>query len=209
MQSGAGGAGAQSVEGYVLGFVGNMHAHALHEVFLALPFGYALRLLHMVASFVSPARAAPAAPESSMEKQSAAELDNPLLSETIVRAALLLVHVHHRELSLDTHNHTGLLLALQALLREKIAREKKNLGFNCAAMGFALNDFAAQKKGLSFFGLENSGKVSAGAGAGATESVSRRALDSSERDMQEVERQKKEASIDRVKPSRKRRKVAK
>lgn len=37
--------------GYVLGFVNAMHAHALHEVFLALPFAYALRLSELTIDF--------------------------------------------------------------------------------------------------------------------------------------------------------------
>ena len=37
--------------GYVLGFVNAMHAHALHEVFLALPFAYAMRLSELTIDF--------------------------------------------------------------------------------------------------------------------------------------------------------------
>ena len=107
--------------------------------------------------------------------------------------------------------HTPLMLKLQALLRRKIAQEKRNLGFNCAAMGFALEDFAQKKKGMSFFGLENASGVGGSSGSrNANQSVTEKVLEDGARDMQVVEREKKEASMDRVKPSRvtKRRKLA-
>lgn len=132
---------------------------------------------------------------------------NALFTETLVRAALLLVHVHHRELSMNAA-HTPLLLKLQALLRTKIAREKQDLGFNCAAMGFALEDFAQKKKGMRFFGLEHTKIIENGAKNDL--SVTEKVLADGARDMQQVEQAKKEASMDRVKPSRvaKRRKLA-
>jgi len=105
---------------HVLRCVQSMRASDIYEVLLALPFSYAVKLLEFIVEVF----------ESG--KRGSTYSDELLCCglETVCRAALITIHVHHTQIA----SRTDLLLRLRDHLRGVAISQRDLCGFNLAAM---------------------------------------------------------------------------
>jgi U3 small nucleolar RNA-associated protein 12 len=106
--------------GHGLRCIQTMKATDIYEVLLALPFNYALKFLEFIATFLQ---------KGGIDSTYRDELLCCEL-ETACRAALITIHVHHRQLA----SHTDLLLRLRDHLRGVASTQRDFCGLNIAAM---------------------------------------------------------------------------
>ncbi|CAD7928947.1 unnamed protein product [Amoebophrya sp. A25] len=118
----------------------------IYEVLLALPFNYSLDVLETVSTLLEfvlhKKNTAKLAGIDASATSSERQMNNcpySLITETTIRAALILIHVHARQLGQNAE-YAEILMRLRDGIRQFVQRHIQNVGVNAAAMEFYLED---------------------------------------------------------------------